>query len=288
MTQQVNGTTTDKVELSDDELYAAEWEKEDSPDLAPSASTGGDDFDEDGDTPDGQGKATVAATVPAAAVVDKASVPAQTQPKVDPAEGATDDDIWAQATPAQRQAFLKAQNDFQAMKGRHRTDSQRKADLEKELATAKATLAEASRVKGTYETEHPELFQEVTQYLTTKGVTAPVAAADTDEIPEDLKIVFKVHADVGDVMKTPEWAAYQTAFTPEQTAQFNSDNAFDFIDLITSFKTDQAVSRATNRNAELLAASAGAGGRGTGSQVTAKKSNMTDRESYDAEWDRAD
>jgi hypothetical protein len=202
------------------------------------------------------------------------------------------DDIWATATPAQKEAFLKAQNDFRAMKGRHQSSEKEKSDLQKELEKAQRSLSEATREKGVFETENPELFAELMSAVDTrlpKEQETQAEQPDSDGGDLDLKPVFKAHPDASDVVASEEWAEFQNNMTVQETALFQSEDPFDFIQLMTDFKVKQALAKAAaskqeNETDDPLddAATVSRGG----SSVPSKKPTvLNDQDAFDAEWD---
>jgi hypothetical protein len=284
MTQQDNGTTKENEVLSDDELYNLEWADDDA---KSEANAGDAPSSDDGTETTGQEKAEGDETVSDPAVPDEA---AEGSPKgsTEGSAESSDDDIWAGATDAQRVAYKNAQNGLNAMSGRARVSSKKHTDLEKELQKSKQELAEFTRTKGTYETEHPELFDEVRTAFASATSQSPEqssTAPATDEVPDDIKVVFAAHPDASAVMASPEWADFQNSLTGEQVRQNNSDDPADFINLVSTFKTQEAHRKtAPSRNEVLLDAAAGPAG-GSSSTPSRKKALMSAQESYDAEWD---
>lgn len=288
MTNQVdNVTETVTNELSEQEAYDAEWGEDDDSDQdinsnLSSDSESSDDSNEDGDHGKAEDTTTHGETV---ANDDQGNTNESANGS---AESAADDDIWATATDAQKLAFKKAQNDLNRETGRARSQQQRNADLEKEVQAANAKYAEETRTKGEYETEHPELFNEVMDRIEARNGTHTQAAAavdNGDELPDDIKLVFKIHPDANDLMQTSEWETFASNFTAEQTAQFEGDDPYAFVDLLAEYKTQRRIATHTSSSSDDLSDTLT---QSTGSASATSKTNgrrLTAAESYDAEWD---
>jgi hypothetical protein len=282
MAQQDNGTTLDTKELSDAELYELEWEDDDAKSDSHDSGTG---QEEDGSETKGHEKANGGETV-SNPVVPDAKAEGSPEGSNEGSAESSDSDIWAGASEAQKVAYKNAQNGLNAMSGRARVSSKKQTDLEKELQKSKRELAEFTRTKGTYETEHPELFDEVRTAFasSTSQASEQSSAATSDEVPDDIRVVFAAHPDASEVMASPEWAAFQSSLTGEQITQNNSDDPADFINLVSTFKTQEAVRKsAPSRSQVLLDAASGSAG-GSKSTPSQKKAGMTAKEAYDAEW----
>lgn len=272
MTEQVNGTENQEKQLSDEELYALEWaEDEESSDAS------------DSENLDDQGKAEgddPASETPVANSAEKAPLDTSND---NPAEGVSDD-IWANASEAQRQAYLKAQSDFQAMVGRHKSSEKTKAALQKELDKAQAALHEATREKGTYETTHPELFKEVETYVSSK-LPKPQESSEPHESDDDLAPIFKLHPDAAEILNSAEWKDFESRMDGRLKEKYESDDPLDFASVLTDYKLDQAVKKKASENEALLAAAA-TGSGGTSSKPATVVRGRSVAEDYDAEWER--
>lgn len=298
MTDRVNETGKNKEELSDDELYELEWgEDEDSDGSAGQAQDDDDSADDDGSDDSYQEKAESEDTASQQSVAEgEGTVPRGVQQPA-PAEGQADDDPWANVPAELRQAYLNAQNGLQAMKGRERAVSQKARALEKELEATRGKLSEATRQKGPYETNHPELFEEVRKAMGYSTPSTPQASqtkdsASQDGGDDDLEAVYRIHPDAPQILQSEEWAAFEKSMSTEQKQQYSSPDPLDFISLVQDFKIQRAAravqATAKDRNAELLAAADAAVDKGTSSRADRNKTRMTDDEAYDAEWERED
>lgn len=288
MTEQVNVTENNESAVSAND-YDAEWAKEDE------------------NTASSTSDVEVIQDAPPAIVDEKADEPETakddsepvTQQDVSPetpennsAESETSGDIWANAPAELKDAYEKAQNDFKAMKGRHKNAEHRAAALQKEFDKVNNQFAEVTRKKGVYETEHPELFNEVKELMESRLPQAESAEA-AQEPSEDLQVVFKVHPDASDILNSTEWETYKSAFTVEQQNKFDSPDPYEFIDLMNEFKQEQKVARVkasyedegARRKAVLEEA---ASAEGKASKPSSTKSNLSVDEAYDAEWARED
>jgi len=288
MTNQVNDTGSGQTELSEEELYDQEWEAEGDSDQAPSA--GNSDYTDDSndsDEPLAEERAGDTGSATSRTAVKGNSSTTKASPSANHSGGKADSDIWEGATDAQRLAFLKAQNDFNSMSGRAKAEQQRRADLEREIENQRTEQARVNRKKGTYETEHPELFDEVNEYLRSSGQVSykeePKANTKGDD---DIRTVFKVHPDAQELMLQDDWQQYTKALSDTQQRQLESDDPYEFIDLINSFKTHRAV-RAATRSANVqdddLLDESVTRSPGTSSRAPAKGA-MSDDEAYEAEW----
>lgn len=293
MTNQVmNVTDTNDADLSEEELYDKEWAEDEAPDQGQSDHPPlEDNRDSQGSALSNQEKAEDTGSATSRTVSEGLGSDTPDTTKGTPSGGSTEEDIWAAATEAQRLAFLKAQNDFNSMSGRARAEQQRRADLEKELEKERAEKARLTRQKGTYETEHPELFDEVLNVLKSEqGFAQPTQPASPNQSVVDagVKTVLQVHPDAQDLMQSDEWSGYVSSLDSNQRALLESDNPYEFIDLLNSFKTDRAVKAALKATStpvnedDLLSDSITAKqGSASRAQVTG---SMSDEEAYDAEW----
>jgi len=281
--QVMNVTEGNPSELSDEEAYAAEWERDDTSDQ------GSDDFtpaggasyeDSTGNSDHGKAEET---TTHSGTVGNENQGGSQSSGNSS-AESGVSDDIWSQATEAQRQAFTNAQNDLNRETSRAKSQQRLNADMQKELARAKADYHELTREKGTYEQEHPELFNEVFSRM--KEVSDPATQDTTasegyEALPEDIKLVFKVHPDANDLMQTPEWGTFASSLTVAQTAQMDSDDPFEFISLVSEFKTQRRMKSPSGSALQDTVTRSG------GSSSAASRStnrSLTEAEAYAAEW----
>lgn len=284
MTQQVNGTEQETGELSDAEQYAKEWDEDDA--TSGDSSKANANVDDNSNATD-QEKATSTATVTEGVVSNGHTAGSPKSSPTDSAESGVDD-IWAGATEAQRVAYNNAHNGLNAMKGRAKASSQKQSGLEKELQKSNAELAEINRQKGTYETEHPELFNEMkTLYASNISAAAEGSSEEghSAEMTDDIRVVFKAHPDANAVMASQDWVAFQNTFTDDQTRQFDSEDPADFIQLMTDYKVQEAVRKSTPSKNDLLLNEAAGHSGGSSSQPNSKRSAMTAQEAYDDEWD---
>lgn len=277
----------EKKELSDEELYDLAWEDEDGdkPSAKPDAGESEDGSDEAAE------KARAADTANAAKVGEEEGTAAKGNEGA-PAEEKPNDDPWSTAPPELRQAYQKAQNDIKSVAGRHAAAERKAAEMEKELKRLNAEKAELTRKKGTYEQEHPELFNEVLTVVESRvkaSAPAEPEAPATPEEDEGIKTVYRIHKDVGAVMSSPEWAEFVSALTPEQQALYSSNDPYEFSDLVTEFKVAKAARAAkpkASQRDELLAAAAAPSGKAA--SKPAARSYLTPEEAYDAEWEKDD
>ena len=292
MTDQVNETDPDETAVSDVDDYDAEWDLEEKTSSEPEAKKVNEDAPSINKADDKVAESDTA-SAPAEPEANESVSPETSE--VTPAEELTPEDIWANASLPQREAYKKAQNDFNAMKGRHKNAEHRAAALQTEFEKVQSQLAETSREKGVYEQEHPELFQEVKALMNAEqGVPAAESGSPSNE---ELQVVFKVHPDVQDIMATEDWTNFTSKFSAEQQNKFDSPNPYDFIDLVGEYKQAKAVQKAnTNlsntevsesaRRKALLEESSPAEGKA--SQPNPAKQNMSEEEQYDSEWARED
>jgi len=288
MTEQVNVTDSAETEVSDVDDYDAEWDLEETDSSAKPTTP---KVDEDApSTVEVEEKAVESDTVSAPAEPAAGDNVSPDTSDVTPAEELISEDIWANASPSQREAFLKAQNDFKAMKGRHKNAEHRAAALQTEFEKVQSQLVASTRKKGVYEQEHPELFQEVKALMDTERGASAVESGDAST--DELQVVFKVHPDVQDVMATEEWQKFISELTAEQQNKFNSSNPYDFIDLVGEYKQVEAVQKAnievdeSARRKSLLEEASPAEGKS--SQPDPTKKSMSDEDAYDTEWARED
>ena len=296
MTNQVeNVTGTATEELSAEELYNLEWESESDSDQADAPTLQGNTpSDDDSSKFDSKGRAEDTGPATSRTADSESSRSPKGKSSSNPSGGQGDDDIWEGATEAQRLAFNKAQNDFNSMSGRTRAEQQRRADLEKELELERQKLAQINRKKGTYETEHPELFDEVLEVLQSRNPVQPTAQGDTQGNPkmdEDIRTVYKVHPDAQDLMTSQDWASFSEDLTVAQRQQFESDDPYEFIDLLNSFKTYVAVKAVTKGSRQYsdedILDDAVTRAPGSSSRGPAKAA-MSDEDAYDSEWAKDD
>lgn len=292
MTDQVNETDPVENAVSEDDDYDAEWDLEEKDSSEPEADKVSEDAPS---TNKVEEKVAELDTVSSTAKPEANESVSPETSEVTPAEGSAPEDIWANASLSQREAYKKAQNDFNAMKGRHKNAEHRASALQTEFEKVQGQLAETTRKKGVYEQEHPELFQEVKALMNTEqGVPA---AEGTDVSNDELQVVFKVHPDVQDIMATEDWKGFTSELSAEQQNKFDSPNPYEFIDLIGEYKQAKAVQKAnTNisstevdesaRRKALLEESSPMEGKA--SQPNPAKQNMSDEEQYDSEWARED
>lgn len=283
MTDPVKGTEKQEEELSDEEQYEQEWgEDAATSDTATSDDSSKDDGSETAD----QEKADDDETVSTSEVPDENEEGSPESSTTDSAENVSDD-IWANATEAQKVAFRNARNGLNAMKGRANVSATKQAALEKELKKATTALTEATRVKGEYETNHPELFNEVKSLFTTDSseTTDGGEASETSEVDneDDIRAVFKAHPDASLVMATDAWLDFQDNLSEADTKRYNSDDPADFIALMSDFKVQEA--QAKTKASSSVLDDAAVDTKGSGSRPSPKKTVMTDQEAYDAEWD---
>lgn len=288
MTEQVNVTDNSESAVSESD-YDTEWAKEDE------------------NSSSSPSEVEVIQDAPPAIVDEKAAKPETAKGEAEPgtqqdvspetleessAESETSGDIWANAPAELKDAYEKAQNDFRAMKGRHKNAEHRAAALQKEFDKVNGQFAEVTRKKGVYETEHPELFNEVKEMMESRLPQAE--SAETDQEPsEDLQVVFKVHPDASNILNSTEWETYKSAFTVEQQNKFDSPDPYEFIDLMNEFKQEQKIAQvkasytdeSDRRKAVLEEASSA---EGKASKPSSIKNNLSVSEAYEAEWARED
>lgn len=293
MTNQVNVTESNQPELSDDEQYEAEWADEDETVQSPSSEPSSDDTsDSDHSDDTDHGKAEETGDAASGTVGDDTQGNTSEAQEQEAGEQTNPDDIWADAPEHLRQAYLKAQNDLNAQTGRLDAERKRIQQLEDNLNSTSAELREHTREKGEYETEHPELFKEVLTVFESRlpQVTQPAESENTEEeLTDEIKLVLKYHPDVHDLMATPEWAAAEQNFTPEQKLQFDSPDPVEFINLVSNVKqnlANQATQSSSSSAQERLEQATTAGPSGQPSSPA--KVNLTDDEQYDAEWEKDD
>jgi len=291
MTNQVNNVTENGSAVNSDiDAYDAAWDEE-------------DDLDQTSDSSE-QIKAIVGDSTPAidqenasmddpesdVTVADESNSDTPATEEEAPSGEHDPSDIWADANDAQRAELVKLQNDLKSMSGRTASERNAKAALEKELQTTKSELREFTRTKGLYETEHPELFQEVTTYLEEAGVTQPnadMSGGGTDVNDDDIKTVFRVHPDAHDLMQTDEWSAFVGDLPSDLQAKYGSDDPFDFIEVLTEFKVSSrsAKPKAQPKPKPKAVPNARLGGNGSRPSAT---QHLSDQQGYDAEWDMVD
>ncbi len=289
MTEQVDVTDNNESAASDIDDYDAEWAKEDK------------------DTSSLPSDIKVVEDAPPTIVDEKAAEPdtakgeaePEAQEEVSPetseessAESESSDDIWANAPVELKEAYEKAHNDFKAMKGRHKNAEQRAAALQKEFDKVNNQLGEATRKKGVYETEHPELFNEVKDLMESRLPHAQSAETDQEQ-NEDLQVVFKVHPDASDILTSSDWETFKSNFTVEQQTKFDSPDPYEFIDLMAEYKQERKIAEikssfedeSARRKAVLEEASPAVG---KASKPNPEKTNMSVEDAYDAEWAKED
>lgn len=287
MTEQVNAKSEEQVILSDEEAYDKEWDEDEEssskqPDESPDSNikTEDDESSESDTASDNE-------------VVNSEGNTAPENNDSSPAEEVSGDDIWANATEEQRQAFEKVQNDFKSVTGRHKSAEQRKAELEKEFKELKAKHHELTREKGEYEQNHPELFNEVLEVVASRTQAETDAhTEDTDEDAhdeaDDIRAVYKAHSDLEDVMSSPEWSTFTQELSDEQQTKYNSLDPLDFISLVTEFKVDRAAKASAQTETKATEVEeSGTVNSGSGSKPDARVI-MSDDDLYDAEWEKDD
>jgi len=294
-TQGQNVTGSAKEELSAEEQYNQEWENESDSDQADS-NTNQDSVapKADGLESDTEERAEDTGSATSRTADNENRGTPSGNSSSNSSGSKDDDDIWAGATEAQRLAFNKAHNDFNSMSGRTRAEQRRADDLAKELAQERSKLAQLNRTKGTYETEHPELFDEVMEVIKSRNPVQPEAQpspVSDEQLDEDIKTVYKVHPDAQDLMTSPDWKDYVEGLTEPQRQQFNSDNPYEFIDLLSSYKTHIAVKAATKGSKQYseddILDDTVTRTPGTSSRSPAKAA-MSDEDAYDSEWAKDD
>jgi len=288
MTEQVNVTENNVSADSDIDDYDSEWAKEDTD----SSSSPVTKVVEDTPPAIVEEKADELDTAKGESEPSAEESVSPADPEVSSAESEVSGDIWANAPSELKEAYEKTQNDFKAMKGRHKNAEHRAAALQKEFEKVNNQLGEATRKKGVYEVEHPELFNEVKEMVESRLPSAQSAETGTEQ-SEDLQVVFKVHPDASDILNSGEWDSFKDKFTPDQQTKFDSPNPYEFIDLLNEYKQEQKVAEvkssyedeSARRKAVLEEASPT---EGKSSKPNPQKTNMTEDEAYDAEWARED
>lgn len=289
MTNQVDVTETDTKSLSDEEQYEAEWGKDDDSDQVVDLATSEDadsekDREEDGD----QGKAEDAGTATPETVnagTGDTTPDGTDNPKADGDGG----DIWADAPEELRSAYLKAQNERDSAVGRANSFRDEKARLEKEFEAAQLRLSEATREKGVYEQEHPELFDEVLKVVESR-TPQPADTSENagEELDEAAKAVLKVHPDAYNLMQTDAWSDFASSASPELQAKLNSDDPYEFIDYVNEFKIEQRLAAARSETPTTPDDDTPPPPPpGTGSRP-GNPSPQSDDDGYDEEWAKED
>lgn len=275
MTEQVNATEREDSMLSDEDLYDQEW-----------GTTSDNKSDTDHLDNSAQEKAESQNTY-LRTVDDDSNTGDPRAPETNLAEDVISDATWDSASDGQRQAYQKVQNEFNAERGRVAAERKRSAQLDKDLRESRSQLNELTRERGTYETEHPELFNEVKTFMESKGYSQPAAVAPgSDELSPEIEQVLAVHPDAPQLMKTPEWEAQARRFTAEQVRQFNSDNPYDFIRLVNDVKLSLAMSKQSSPNAAQQRLEAAATHVSSGRGSAPATSALSDAAAYDAEWEK--
>lgn len=298
MTDQVKNDTDDQnTGLSDDELYELEWEEdEDGTDHSDSSDTTQDDTSDDdstGENVDGKAEEGGPETDQ---TVDEDSSKDDSGDSSDSSSGTNDDDdIWAGLNEVQRAELKKLQNDQSSAVGRAAAVQRQLSEREKELEAKEAELRAATRTKGNYETEHPELFNEVKDYLEAEGYQKPATQspqdqdeANADEPDDDVKLVMRAHPDAANLMQTDEWSDFVGNLDGELKDKAQSDDPWDFIDLVNEFKVAQRVSQAQQNVAPQDDEDDSVVVRGKSSQSQTKRGALTADEEYDLEWENDD
>lgn len=289
MTEQVNVTDNDESAVSQIDDYDSEWAKEDEDNSSSPSVT---EVIEDAPPSIVEDKAAEPSTAQGAAETSTEESVSPADPEASSAESEASGDIWANASPELKEAYEKAQNDFKAMKGRHKNAEHRAAALQKEFDKVNNHLGEVTRKKGVYETEHPELFNEVKEMVESRMPSAQSAEIG-EEPSEELQVVFKVHPDASDILNSEKWESFKSSFSIEQQTKYDSPDPYEFIDLMSEYKQEQKVSEVKSsyedesaRRKAVLEESSPTSGKA--SKPNPEKSNMTQEEAYDAEWDRED
>lgn len=293
MTDQVqNVTETEKKELSVDEEFDLEWDEEEQPDQRSDKDDSTDDpADADRSASGDHGKAEEGGAETTGTVAGDSSSSTSEDDQGARSAGKNESDIWADANEAQLAELKKLRDDLSAMTGRTQAEQRRKAALEKELEKVQADLRQATRTKGQYEQEHPELFAEVETYLKDSGYTKPSADSSTENPDEglsddDVEKVFKIHPDVGDLMRADAWSEFVDGLDDEGKAKFNSSDPYEFADLVTEFKFQQRLAKVTPPSA--APAEDPTVVHTSGSSSKPAPASLSVDEDFDLEWDRDD
>lgn len=296
MTNQVeNVTENQNTELSVDEEFDLEWEKdEESDQLSADDNSSSESSEADSDDSADHGKAEDNGPETDGTVDDESSSDTSGDDSESDSGQTDEDDIWAGASEAQRQAFEKSQNDLNSMTGRARKEREDRLALERDFENTQRELREHTRTKGAYETEHPELFNEVKTYLEESGYQKQSAEPQDDtgseEPDDDVKLVMKIHPDASDLMQSDAWSDFVGDLSAENQKLLESDDPYDFVDLMYSFKTDQKIKeiQASQQQQEQEEEDDSVVHQGGSSTSAPRKTTLTVEEDFDQEWNKDD
>lgn len=262
----------------------------------------------------GKAGATAAAAAGGAA---ETGAPAATEAAQQEAATQTAEDLWKDATPAQRAAFEQVSRRFEDAEHRARADAGRVSalhrktqDLERRLQTQQPTQAQVSAAMKAPESwkkfseDFPDIAKAVDDRFTTleKGVSETVEQAtqplykaraedsqraQQEQLRSETHRVDEAHPGWRNDVNSPEFKAWLSRQAPIIQAGFASDNADDAILVLDRFKSAAGHNPAADiqqRRAQRVAQAAGV----NAASRPAQQGRAELPNDYDAAWDELD
>lgn len=216
----------------------------------------------------------------------------------DPAEGNEEDDVWANATPAQKEMLRRIENEKMSAITRAKLNADKLAERGRELKTLREKtreLEEATRPKTEFEQNHPEYAKEIEEMFARK-YGQPVQTEEEPELDEaDRELqafdtITAAHPDAGHVYKSDslqEMLSENPVFKHEGRAVLFSDllhseRGEDVVVALDYFKANKPIPPAEEQEEELDEFQEPTTSQDRPDMRT--KSQLSDREQYDAEW----
>jgi len=268
--------------------YEAEWGLDTDAPQATAPEGAADDPQSDDEFTDPES----AADVPPAATPN--------EPEVKPEVAATDEDIWANATEAQKLAIRRAENERQSAANRARQHENSLAERGRELKALreeKLALEKASQTPTEFESSHAVYGADINTMIERKladlnlPVTQPEEEKPAAQVEQEVfDVITAAHPDAGDIFNS-EGCQSMLADNPAIKVD---GKAYSFSDVLLSSDPNMAVEALSYYKSTLAAAeTSGLEGMKSANTVSGKPdmrtaAQYTDAEAYDAEWDEDD
>lgn len=225
--------------------------------------------------------------------------PESSQPNPEEGEAV---DVWADATPAQKEAYQRAENERQLEANKAKINADKLAERGREIKTLREeaiALKESARKPTEFESQHQVYANDINEMIERKLETRmplaeqPVAKTQEEIDAEVFNVITTAHPTAGDMYNATETQALlaeDPVFKHEGKAMLFSSAlhsqdpnevvaALDYLKLNTPTAEDTTAAGLDNMQAPAP----------RGGQPNMKASNqLTSEEQYDAEWDTDD
>ena len=265
--------------------YDAEWDLDTDVPQATANTGAGDDPQSDDEFTDSE---------PAATDEPEAT---SNEPEVKAEVPDTDEDIWANATEAQKLAIRRAENERQSAANRARQHENSLAERGRELKALreeKLALEKASQTPTEFESSHEVYGADINTMIERKlaDLNLPVTHPEDVKAPEQIEqevfdVITNAHPDAGDIFNSP---GCQQMLEDNPAIKVDG-KAYSFSDVLLSEDPNLAVHGLSYYKSTLSAPAPTALEAMQVADTVSGKPDMrtstqyTEAEAYDAEWD---